>query len=219
MGVAAEAAEKKVAFVKCAGDCTKAHTKGAYVGIKTCTAAAALPGKGDKVCQQGCLGLGECVSVCEFDAIHIVNGIAKVDRNKCVACGRCAKICPQHLIEIIPDKAEYAVECANTEKGKLVKEQCDTGWSAASAQRCANPTRFMSRTTLLISIMRNVSAAAPVPPSARPRSSPCGSSKKRREKNPPACAGGFFSSVFISSQPALRRGGRTSSCVRRQGRS
>ena len=76
MGVAAEAAEKKVAFVKCAGDCTKAHTKGAYVGIKTCTAAAALPGKGDKVCQQGCLGLGECVSVCEFDAIHIVNGIA-----------------------------------------------------------------------------------------------------------------------------------------------
>jgi RnfABCDGE-type electron transport complex B subunit len=140
MGVAAEAAEKKVAFVKCAGDCTKAHTKGAYVGIKTCTAAAALPGKGDKMCQQGCLGLGECVSVCEFDAIHIVDGIAKVDRDKCVACGRCAKICPQHLIEIIPDKSKYAVECANTEKGKLVKELCDTGCIGCGI--CAKMCKF-----------------------------------------------------------------------------
>jgi ferredoxin len=69
-----------------------------------------------------------------------VDGIAKVDREKCVACGRCAKVCPQHLIEIIPDKSKYAVECANTEKGKLVKELCDTGCIGCGI--CAKMCKF-----------------------------------------------------------------------------
>ncbi len=77
--------------------------------------------------QQGCLGFGECVQACEFDAIHVINGVAVVDREKCVACGKCAAACPQKLIEIIPDKSKYAVQCRNTEKGVMVKQQCDAG--------------------------------------------------------------------------------------------
>ena len=39
------------------------------------------------MCQYGCLGYGDCTRACAFDAIHIVDGIAKVDREKCTGCG------------------------------------------------------------------------------------------------------------------------------------
>ena len=127
MGVEAGSVDKKVAFVRCAGTCDKAKTNGNYVGPRTCSAAQAVPGHGGKACQQGCLGFGECVQACEFDAIHVINGVAVVDREKCVACGKCAAACPQKLIQIIPDKSKYAVQCRNTEKGVMVKQQCDAG--------------------------------------------------------------------------------------------
>ena len=127
MGVSAEESVRQVAFVRCSGTCDKAVNNSNYVGIRSCSAAAAIPGKGEKLCQDGCLGFGECVAQCDFDAIHIVDGIAYVDRTKCVGCGKCAKACPQHLIEIIPDTAVYAVACASRDKGKAVKAQCSAG--------------------------------------------------------------------------------------------
>ena len=66
----------------------------------TCTAASQLFG-GGKGCSSGCLGLGDCVRVCDFDAIHVVNGVAIVDRDKCVGCGMCAKECPKFIIDMI----------------------------------------------------------------------------------------------------------------------
>lgn len=127
MGVEAGEVERRVAFVKCAGTCEKAKSNAVYVGIETCSAAAAVPGKGTKACQAGCLGFGECTKVCDFDAIHIVDGIAVVDRNKCVGCGKCADICPQHLISVIPDKSVYAVACNNHDPGKAVRQMCAAG--------------------------------------------------------------------------------------------
>lgn len=126
MGVAAgDAADRKVAFVKCAGTCDVMKTKCNYVGIESCEAAAVLPGKGIKRCTHGCLGYGSCVKVCPFDAIHIVDGIAKVDRTKCMACGKCMAACPQKLIELMPDSAVFAVQCSNRDKGAIVRTECD----------------------------------------------------------------------------------------------
>ena len=128
MGVTAGAElEKKVAFVRCAGTCDIQEPKCNYIGIETCEAAMTLPGKGIKACTYGCLGYGSCVAVCPFNAIRIVNGIAKVDRSKCVACGKCVAACPQKLIEIVPDRAVYAVQCSNKEKGAIVKQVCPVG--------------------------------------------------------------------------------------------
>ena len=128
MGVAeAGEADRKVAFVRCMGTCDKAKTKAGYVGILTCEAAASLPAKGSKACLQGCLGYGSCVKACQFDAIHVVDGVAMVDRDKCVACGKCAAACPQNLIEIIPAKNQYAVGCSNIERFPVLKTQCDAG--------------------------------------------------------------------------------------------
>ena len=133
MGVDAGAAVKKVAFVKCAGTCEKAKDKYQYVGIEDCRAAAAIPGAGGKACSSGCLGLGSCVTVCQFDAIRVTgDGIAQVDREKCVACGKCVDTCPKHLIELIPYesaqfKTFYMVQCSSTDKGKDVMQVCEAG--------------------------------------------------------------------------------------------
>lgn len=127
MGSAVEDKEKEIAFVKCAGSCDKASIKYNYYGILDCKKASMLPGRGDKSCAFGCLGLGTCVNVCQFDAIHIVNGIAVVDKDKCVACGKCIENCPNHLIELVPYSSKHIVQCSSQDKGMVVKNNCETG--------------------------------------------------------------------------------------------
>ncbi|WP_455714607.1 RnfABCDGE type electron transport complex subunit B [Anaerosporobacter sp.] len=127
MGVEAEEKEKQVAFVKCAGTCDKTNRKYNYYGIRDCKKVALIPGKGDKLCSYGCMGYGSCVNACAFDAIHIVNGIAVVDKEKCVACGKCIEECPNNLIELVPYKAKHLVRCNSKDKGKDVKLACEAG--------------------------------------------------------------------------------------------
>ena len=77
MGVEADQAEPKVAFVKCAGTCDKAKLKSEYFGIQDCRAAAIVPGKSSKQCSYGCLGFGTCMRECPFDAIRMVENILR----------------------------------------------------------------------------------------------------------------------------------------------
>lgn len=127
MGVEGVETTKMVAYVKCAGTCDKAGVKANYYGITDCKRAAAIPGGGDKACSYGCMGYGSCVSACQFDAIHIVNGIAVVNKDKCVACGKCIEECPNALIELVPYEAKLAVSCSNQDKGPEVMAVCDIG--------------------------------------------------------------------------------------------
>ena len=127
MGVSAEAAEKKVAFVKCKGTCDKTRVQYNYTGIADCRKVSVVPGAGEKSCAYGCMGYGSCVKACQFDAIHIVDGVAVVDKEKCVACGKCTEACPLGLIELVPYKAEHLVQCNSHDKGKDVKAKCDNG--------------------------------------------------------------------------------------------
>lgn len=126
MGVEAEEAERKVAFVKCSGTCEKAVKKCNYIGIPDCQSAAGA-GLSPWACDYGCFGFGSCAAVCPFDAIHVIDGVAVVDREKCRACGKCIAVCPKHLIELIPDKAAYAVSCSNKDRGPAVKSVCTSG--------------------------------------------------------------------------------------------
>ena len=127
MGKTAEEAEKKVAFVKCAGTCDKTEVKYEYFGVRDCKMAASVPGKGNKKCGYGCLGFGSCVKVCAFDAIHIVDGIAVVDKEKCTGCTKCTAECPNNLIEMVPSKARTLVTCSSNDKGRDVKYACSIG--------------------------------------------------------------------------------------------
>ena len=126
MGVEAGEFVKKVAFVKCAGTCEKASDKYQYSGVQSCIEAMNVPGAGPKGCEFGCMGFGSCVKACPFDAIHIINGIAKVDQEKCKSCGKCVAECPKHLIEIIP-YGQHQVGCSSKEKGKEVMGACKVG--------------------------------------------------------------------------------------------
>ncbi len=138
MGVESAPGERMVAFVKCAGTCDKSEDKYNYFGISDCRMAYVVPGHGDKKCSYGCMGLGSCVKACPFDAIHIVNGVAFVDKEACKACGKCVAACPKHLIELVPYSAEYKVNCSSNDKGKAVKDACLAGCIGCSlcAKNC-----------------------------------------------------------------------------------
>ena len=127
MGVAGGTTEKKVAFVKCKGTCDKTKVQYNYYGVDDCKKVAVVPGAGEKACTYGCMGYGSCVKACAFDAIHVVDGVAVVDKEKCVACGKCVSSCPNHLIELVPYKAEHLVQCSSHDKGKDVKSVCESG--------------------------------------------------------------------------------------------
>ena len=126
MGQVANETSKQVAVVRCAGDKTLAEDKFKYVGIRDCRADQALQ-NGHKKCPFGCLGCGTCVDVCQFDAIHIINGVAKVDKDKCTACEMCIKICPRDLITLMPYDKQTEVLCSTTDKGKDVRGYCKVG--------------------------------------------------------------------------------------------
>lgn len=127
MGVAAEEGARKVAFVKCAGTCDKAKNDYVYSGTRNCATMMFVPNGGPKTCNYGCLGYGTCVAACPFDAIHIEDGVAVVDRDQCKACGKCVAACPKKLIELIPYDVKHVVRCSSGDKGKDVMSACAAG--------------------------------------------------------------------------------------------
>ena len=124
MGVAAESSVKMVAFVHCDGTCVNANKLYDYNGVKDCLIAASLPNFGEKKCRNACLGYGTCVKVCKFDAISIIDNVAKVDIEKCVACKACINVCPMKVIDLVPYDKKHRVKCSNKEKGKLAMDAC-----------------------------------------------------------------------------------------------
>lgn len=127
MGKEAGEGQHMVAFVKCAGTCGKTHENYDYYGAKDCEMLGFVPSGGPKSCNYGCLGYGTCVKACPFDAIHVVDGIAVVDREKCKACGKCVSRCPKHLIELVPYEMEHLVQCSSKDKGKDTMKACQAG--------------------------------------------------------------------------------------------
>lgn len=98
-----------------------------YEGVETCVAAGVIGVT--QACIYGCLGYGDCVAACDFDALHMIDGKPVVDYDLCTGCGACVKACPRDLIELIPFKQErmLVVACANREPAKAVKAVCKVG--------------------------------------------------------------------------------------------
>ncbi|MCD1146905.1 RnfABCDGE type electron transport complex subunit B [Peptoniphilus sp. KCTC 25270] len=126
MGVNAGEMEKEVAVVRCQGTCDAAKDKFQYNGLVDCRLMGDFA-QGAKSCSSGCLGGGTCVAACEFDAIHVVNGVAVVDKEKCVACRKCIDICPKNIIGLMPYKQQTEVKCSTHDAGKVVRANCSVG--------------------------------------------------------------------------------------------
>lgn len=119
-------AEPKTAFVHCTGTNDNTSPVALYQGMRTCAAAAQLySGLGS--CTYGCIGLGDCTAVCEYNAIKVVNGVAVVDSALCAACGKCTAACPHKLITIEPKRPHAIVRCVNRDKGAQTRKMCEAG--------------------------------------------------------------------------------------------
>lgn len=127
MGVESTDSVRMAAFVHCQGDCEKTHSDYDYTGVEDCKMLAFVPNGGPKSCNYGCLGFGSCMRACPFDAIHMVNGIAVVDKEACKACGKCVAACPKHLISLEPYTAKHIVACSSGDKGPVTMKACTVG--------------------------------------------------------------------------------------------
>ena len=136
MGVEAAEVTRKVALVRCSGEkrydsqgnlVSGAKIKAEYEGFRDCVAASRVGGNGPLSCKYGCLGFGTCTKACKYDAIHIVNGVAKVNEDRCVGCLACAAVCPRQLIVPVEPKRNVVIACNSMAKGAVTTRGCTVG--------------------------------------------------------------------------------------------
>jgi Na+-translocating ferredoxin:NAD+ oxidoreductase subunit B len=125
MGIQAGQSIKQVARVLCKGGIKEAARKEVeYSGPQNCTVMALVSG-GEKLCLYGCLGGGDCVEACKFNAMYMDdNSMPVVVDELCTGCGLCAKACPRGIIEVHPQDREVFVFCKNLDDPKTARKVC-----------------------------------------------------------------------------------------------
>lgn len=139
-----EAVAPKIAVVRCNGSCENRPQINQYDGATTCAIASNLYG-GETPCSFGCLGYGDCVTACPFNAIHInqETQLPFVDEDKCTACGKCVVACPKLLIQLRkkgPKSRRIYVECRNQDKPAVAMKACKV--ACISCKKCAKVCQF-----------------------------------------------------------------------------
>ena len=99
MGLEVGMAEPLKSYNTCTGG-NRAPNKFTYVGVNTCSAQSVMSG-GQRECSVGCLGLGDCVRACMFNALDMgPEGYPVVNKDNCVGCGVCEQICPKGIMNV-----------------------------------------------------------------------------------------------------------------------
>lgn len=128
LGKTVEQKKPMVAVLRCNGSIANRPKRNTFDAYPSCAVSAALY-EGETACRYGCLGFGDCVEACKFEAIvqNPQTGLIEINEDKCTACGACVKACPQQLIELRlkgPKDRRVFVACRNLDKGAAARKAC-----------------------------------------------------------------------------------------------
>lgn len=144
LGLEASEQEPMIAVLRCHGSREHAPPKVQYEGAVTCAFAHSLF-SGEAGCPYGCLGCGDCVEACAFDAMYMdeQTGLPVILEDKCVACGACVKACPRSIIEMRKKgkkSRRIYVSCINKEKGGPARKNCAV--ACIGCGKCVKECKF-----------------------------------------------------------------------------
>jgi len=144
LGMEVEERDPYIAVVRCSGSFEYREKINVYDGTPNCTVAHSLYA-GDTGCQYGCLGFGECVDACDFEAMYMdeKTGLPVVIQDKCTACNACVTACPRDILELRPkgrkDRRIY-VSCINEDKGGAAKKACQVACTGCA--KCESECKY-----------------------------------------------------------------------------
>ncbi|MCE2937183.1 MAG: RnfABCDGE type electron transport complex subunit B [Cyclobacteriaceae bacterium] len=158
LGVKTVEKDPYIAVVRCSGSFEYRKKTNVYDGAPSCAIAAQLY-SGDTGCAYGCLGMGDCVVACDFEAMYMdeKTGLPVIIEDKCTACNACVKSCPKDILELWPKgkkNQRIYVACLNEEKGSTARKECAVACSGCA--KCAEACRYEA-----ITIDHNLAAIDP----------------------------------------------------------
>ena len=149
LGVSAGKIFKRIARLHCRGTNDAALPRGLYLGITTCSAANIIGG--NKQCSFGCMGYGDCVLSCQFDALHMgEEGLPVVTEEKCTACGKCVDACPRNLFELHSVDVNMLVYCRSLDGPKASRKLCKNACIACGICARACPEAIVMENNLAV---------------------------------------------------------------------